>query len=198
MQRPHIGLRSARILQLSALVLVLSTFAACGRNPPPASHPPRLLGEPVASTASALIIPVDGVRPERLRDSYNDPRSGGRKHWAIDIMAPRGTPVVAAADGKIIKLHVGNIGGNSIYQLDPDGRTRYYYAHLDRYAKGLAVGHFVRRGEIIGYVGDTGNAGRGNYHLHFSIALLSDPARWWEGVNLNPYPLLRGSMAARD
>ncbi len=137
------------------------------------------------------------MHPFQLRDSYEAPRSGGRTHNAIDIPAPHGTPVLAAADGRILKLHVGDIGGNAIYHLDTDGRTRYYYAHLDRYADGLAEGQQVYRGQVIGYVGDTGNAGPGNYHLHFSIAILDDPRRWWEGVNLNPYLLLGGRATER-
>ena len=107
-------------------------------------------------------------------------------------MAPRGTPVVAAADGKILKLHEGGLGGVTVYQLLSDGLTRFYYAHLDRYAVGLREGMSVYRGQVIGYVGNTGNARGGPHHLHFSIALLSDQRRWWEGKNLNPFPLLRG------
>jgi murein DD-endopeptidase MepM/ murein hydrolase activator NlpD len=132
------------------------------------------------------------VRPEQLRDTFQEARSEGRVHDAIDIPAPRGTPVLAAADGRIVKLFESQRGGTTIYQLDPDNKTVYYYAHLERYADGLAEGHFARRGEVIAYVGDTGNAGAGNYHLHFSILIVSDPKRYWDGTNINPYPLLRG------
>lgn len=149
------------------------------------------------SVRSALLIPVAGIRPEQLRDSYDEGRSGGRTHNAIDIMAPRGTPVLAAADGTILKLHSGSKGGTALYQLDRDGHTRYYYAHLDRYADGIAEGAPVRRGDVIGFVGDTGNAGPGNFHLHFSVARLPDASRWWEGENLNPFPLLRGLLSSR-
>ena len=143
------------------------------------------------SFARMLLIPVEGITPSRLRNTYDDSRSGGRRHDAIDIHAPRGTPVLATADGTIIKLHSGARGGLSLYQMDDDGRTRYYYAHLERYAPGMREGVRVKQGDVIGYVGDTGNAQRGDYHLHFSIARLFDRSRWWDGVNLNPYPLLR-------
>jgi len=137
-----------------------------------------------------LVIPVAGVRPDQLRDTFSEARSEGRVHDAIDIPAPRGTPVLAAADGTIVKLFQSERGGITIYQSSTDGKFVYYYAHLDRYADGLAEGHFAKQGETIAYVGDTGNAGAGNYHLHFSIALVSDQKRYWDGTNINPYPLL--------
>ena len=137
-----------------------------------------------------LIIPVVGVRPDQLMDTFTEARSEGRVHDAIDIPAPAGTPVVAAADGEIIKLFQSERGGTTIYQLSPDKKLVFYYAHLQRYADGLAAGKFVKQGEVIAYVGDTGNAGAGNFHLHFSIAIISDPKRYWEGTNINPYPLL--------
>lgn len=138
-----------------------------------------------------LVMPVAGVRPEQLQDTFTDARSEGRAHDAIDIMAPAGTPVVAANDGEIVRLFQSERGGTTIYQLSPDRKLVFYYAHLQRYADGLEAGKFARQGEVIGYVGDTGNAGAGNYHLHFSIAVLADPKRYWEGTNINPYPLLR-------
>lgn len=144
---------------------------------------------------ASLLIPVRGVRPEQLRDTYADPRSGGRVHNAIDIMAPAGTPVLAAADGTIHRLRTGGMGGVTIYQIGQDGRTMYYYAHLQRYAAGIRDGIPVRRGQVIAYVGDTGNAGPGNYHLHFSVGRLPDPRRYWDSENVNPYPLLAGEYA---
>ncbi|HKR01844.1 MAG TPA: peptidoglycan DD-metalloendopeptidase family protein [Pyrinomonadaceae bacterium] len=156
----------------------------------PTPVPSPVAPQPPSTSSSRLLIPVAGVRPEQLRDTFKDSRSEGRVHDAIDIPAPRGTPVLAAADGRIIKLFQSVPGGTTLYQLDPDNRTVYYYAHLDRYADGLAEGHVARRGEVIAYVGDTGNAGAGNYHLHFSVLIVADPKRYWDGTNINPYPLL--------
>ena len=148
---------------------------------------------PQASPATTeLLIPVAGVRPEQLRDTFQEARAEGRTHDAIDIPAPRGTPVLAAADGRIVKLFQSKPGGTTLYQLGTDNKTVFYYAHLDHYADGIIEGRTVRRGDVIAYVGDTGNAGAGNYHLHFSILIVQDPKRYWEGTNINPYPLLRG------
>jgi murein DD-endopeptidase MepM/ murein hydrolase activator NlpD len=159
-------------------------------GPSPGSNSPQTL--PGAREGPAnLIVPVAGVRPDQLRDTFSEARSEGRIHDAIDIPAPRGTPVLAAADGSILKLFQSERGGTTIYQLSTDGKFVYYYAHLDLYAEGLTEGHLAKQGETIAYVGDSGNAGAGNYHLHFSIAVISDPKRYWQGVNINPYPLLR-------
>jgi murein DD-endopeptidase MepM/ murein hydrolase activator NlpD len=138
-----------------------------------------------------LIIPVEGARPNELRDTFNAPRSGGRLHRAIDIMAPRGTPVLAATDGEILRLSRNKAGGNTIYQMSEDKKLVFYYAHLDSYADELASGDYARQGDVIGYVGDTGNAGAGNCHLHFSIWAVTDPKKYWQGDNINPYPLLQ-------
>src|SRR6266487_6716205 len=132
---------------------------------------------------SNLIIPVAGVRPDQLRDTFSEARSEGRVHDAIDIPSPLGTPVLAASDGEIVKLFQSERGGITIYQLSPDKKLVFYYAHLQGYADGLAVGKFVKQGEVIAYVGDTGNAGVGNFHLHFSISVVADPRRYWEGTN---------------
>jgi peptidoglycan LD-endopeptidase LytH len=154
--------------------------------------PPLTIPQP---TAGGLIIPVAGIRPEQLTDSYSDSRSEGRVHDAIDIMAPAGTPVLAAADGEIVKLFDSELGGITIYQLTKDRKFVLYYAHLQKRADDIAVGNIVERGRTIGYVGDTGNAGAGNYHLHFSISVLTDPKRYWEGTNINPFPILKGQAS---
>jgi len=137
-----------------------------------------------------LIIPVAGVRREQLIDTFSEARSEGRTHDAIDIPAPSGTPVLATADGEIVRLFQSERGGTTIYQISADRKLVYYYAHLQGYAPNLHDGQYVHQGDVIAYVGDTGNAGTGNFHLHFSIAILSDPKRYWEGTNINPYPLL--------
>jgi murein DD-endopeptidase MepM/ murein hydrolase activator NlpD len=161
------------------------------RSPAPANSPPNDLAHIGGITFTPrLVIPVLGVKPDQLLDTFTDARSEGRMHDAIDIPAPAGTPVIAAADGEIVKLFQSDRGGTTIYQLSTDKKLVFYYAHLQRYADSLVVGKFVKQGEVIGYVGDTGNAGAGNYHLHFSISIIADPKRYWEGTNINPYPLL--------
>lgn len=164
-------------------------------NRPAAGESHAVIEPGELAPGASLLIPVRGIRPDQLRDSYADARSGGRVHNAIDIMAPGGTPVLAAADGTIHRLRTGGLGGVTIYQIGTDGRTMYYYAHLQRYAAGIRDGTPVRRGQVIAYVGDTGNAGSGNYHLHFSVGRLPDPQRYWDSENVNPYPLLAGEYA---
>lgn len=137
-----------------------------------------------------LIIPVAGIKREELRDTFKDARSEGRVHDAIDIMAPMGAPVLAAADGEIARFFDSVKGGITIYQFSRDKKLIYYYAHLQRRADGLQEHQFVKQGTVIGYVGDTGNAGAGNTHLHFAIWTVDDQKRYWNGTNLNPYPLL--------
>ncbi len=139
-----------------------------------------------------LLLPVQGIRPEDLQNTFEDSRSGGRVHKAIDIIAPKNTPVVAVEDGRIAKLFTSKQGGLTIYQFDPSEAYAYYYAHLDRYAEGLKEGAMLRRGQVIGYVGITGNAGPDNPHLHFAIYRLTAEKRWWEGDPINPFSVLGG------
>lgn len=143
---------------------------------------------------SRLVIPVSNVASLALHDSFESPRSNGRRHLAIDILAPRNTPVLAAVDGMIRKLHTSANGGLTIYQFDRGENRVYSYAHLQRYRAGLREGTFVRAGEVIGFVGMTGNAE--TPHLHFAIAELSESKDWGRGTPLNPYPLLIGSASA--
>ncbi|HEX2442692.1 MAG TPA: M23 family metallopeptidase [Vicinamibacterales bacterium] len=138
-----------------------------------------------------LLIPVDGVGRNALVRSYDDERGGSRKHEAIDILAPRNTPVLAVESGTVARLFNSRYGGLTVYQYDPDERFIYYYAHLERYADGLKEEDKIRRGQVIGYVGTSGNAPPNTPHLHFAIFRALEPPRWWEGVPLDPYNVLR-------
>ena len=137
-----------------------------------------------------LRIPIAGVTREQLRDTFSDARAIGRSHDAIDIMAPRGTEVRAVDDGTIEKLFTSLAGGLTIYEFDPTRTFSYYYAHLDRYASGIGEHQAVTRGQLLGYVGSTGNASAKAPHLHFAIARLGPDRLWWKGDAINPYPLL--------
>jgi murein DD-endopeptidase MepM/ murein hydrolase activator NlpD len=132
------------------------------------------------------------VQPAQLVDTYTQARGEGRLHDAIDIMAARGTPVLAVADGRIAKLFTSVRGGLTVYQFDREEKLAYYYAHLDRYAPGLAEGAVLKRGDLVGFVGSTGNANPAGPHLHFAVFVLSPEKHWWQGTAVNPYPLLGG------
>jgi murein DD-endopeptidase MepM/ murein hydrolase activator NlpD len=149
------------------------------------------------SVSETLMIPVVGVKSAQLTDTFAEARSDNRVHDAIDIIAPAGTPIVAAANGEIAKFFDSERGGITIYQYSTDRKYVYYYAHLQSRAANLKEKDYVAQGTVIGYVGDSGNSGAGNYHLHFSIALLADPKRYWEGTYINPYPLLVTAREAR-
>lgn len=148
-------------------------------------------GGPAASgSGNSLLIPVAGVKFAQIQDTYNQPRGSERVHEALDILAPIGTPVYAVADGKITKLFTSKPGGLTIYQFDPSEKYSYYYAHLDHYASALKEGQQVKRGDLIGYVGATGNADPAAPHLHFAMFELGPEKNWWQGKPINPYPLL--------
>jgi peptidoglycan LD-endopeptidase LytH len=187
----------------STAVAVPSGAASSGtdRRPTPiptptASAVPRSDTGAVVATASeleqlagALIVPVQGVQTGQLRDTYTESR-GSRVHEAIDIPAPRGTPVLAAIDGKLLKLFSSKPGGLMVYASDPLDRFVMMYGHLDRYAEGLTEGMQLRRGQVIGHVGTTGNAPPNTPHLHFAIGRGRPSKSWWRGTPVNPYPLL--------
>jgi murein DD-endopeptidase MepM/ murein hydrolase activator NlpD len=137
-----------------------------------------------------LLVPVQGMKSAQLTDTFYQPRGEQRQHEALDIMAPTGTPVVAVADGKVAKLFHSKPGGLTVYQFDPTGQFAYYYAHLDRYADGIAEGMEVKRGTLIGYVGVTGNSDPNAPHLHFAVVALTPEKQWWKGTPLNPFPLM--------
>jgi murein DD-endopeptidase MepM/ murein hydrolase activator NlpD len=170
------------------------------QTPPPldvpsANEPPRSVPGPRPDLtdferlrARALAVPVQGKTARDLQDNFAELR-GGASHEAIDILAPRGTPVVAVAAGTVKKLFTSVRGGLTVYEFDPEETYCYYYAHLDRYADGLVEGKRLNTGDVIGYVGTSGNAPAGTPHLHFTIFRLGPEKRWWEGTPINPYPL---------
>jgi murein DD-endopeptidase MepM/ murein hydrolase activator NlpD len=153
-------------------------------------------GAPPSISGSSLLIPVVGISQEQLKNTFNENRGSGRTHHAIDILAPYGSPVIATIDGRIRKLFTSKAGGITIYQTDDAEERIYYYAHLDRYADGLHEGKSVSRGDVIGYVGTSGNAPRTTPHLHFAIMILPPTKEWWKGEAIDPYPLLKGNAGA--
>jgi len=169
------------------------TNAEADVRPASASGPvPSLEAEPKSDLrARDLRMPVEGIKKADLVHSFGDRRGGDRLHEAIDIPAPRNTPVYAVEDGSIAKLFYSKAGGITVYQFDPGESYAYYYAHLERYAAGLKDGDRVKRGDVIGYVGTSGNAPPGTPHLHFAIFKLTDQKRWWQGTAIDPFDVLR-------
>lgn len=167
-------------------------------HPVKMTSPGRLAATAPSSQAGSLLIPVAGVKAEALAESYADPRAGGtRDHRAIDIMAPQGTPVLAAAAGSVEKLFDSQDGGHTIYVRTADGKQSHYYAHLDRYADGLREGQAVAQGDMIAFVGSTGDADPGAPHLHFAIHNMTPADKWYEGTAIDPYPYLAGKPPTR-
>jgi peptidoglycan LD-endopeptidase LytH len=195
------------------LALALAT-AACSRQrysvapaPAPTSSAPApkvvLAAAPSGNAASvssveavsylmtrAMEIPVVGIAVSQLRDTFDEGRDAGRTHRALDILAPRGTAVIAADSGRVIRVGSSALGGNVIYASDPLGRIVYYYAHLDAFRDGLVQGATIARGDTLGFVGTTGNAPRDTPHLHFQVMRMPSDGKYWDGEPINPYPLL--------
>lgn len=163
---------------------------ATGVGPTPAGTVLAPLGD--GASGAGLLLPVQGITTAQLQDTFTDARSGGRVHDAIDIMAPAGTPVLAVADGTVEKLFDSKLGGTTLYQFNPQRTIAYYYAHLQGYAPGIVEKQSLKRGQVIGYVGTTGNANPDGPHLHFAIFELGPEQQWWKGTAINPYPQLRG------
>lgn len=176
------------IAALVAIVWVASPLTRVSLVWNAAAPPPA--PEAVRADVPPLQIPVEGVSSSDLTDSFSDPRSGGRVHRAIDISAPAGTPVVAAAAGVVMRRGTEGRGGQALYQFGPDSTHMFYYAHLSRFAEGVGSGTRVEPGDVIGYVGSTGNAPRSAPHLHFAVWALDDHRPPWADRPLNPYPLL--------
>jgi len=204
----RLAARSAgRLAARSAVLLFVVTGCSPGLRPlpgpaDPAPDPMELPIPADPSTAGAasadvsvllrakrLMVPVQGIVPARVPDTFTA-RRGQRIHSALDIMAPRGTPVLSADAGTVFKVRKNNLGGLTVYTLDSLQRFVYYYAHLDRYAKGLTEGEPVQPGDVLGYVGTTGNAPPNLPHLHFQVLLYRGNGRWWDGDPLNPHPYL--------
>jgi murein DD-endopeptidase MepM/ murein hydrolase activator NlpD len=153
---------------------------------------PSIEADPLAELRDRqLEFPVRGALRRDLRDSFYETRDSTRTHEAIDIMAPRNTPILAVEGGTIARLFESKAGGTTIYQFDPTTRYAYYYAHLERYADGLREGNHVQRGQVLGYVGTSGNAPKDSPHLHFAIFRLTDKKQWWRGSPINPYEVLK-------
>lgn len=198
-------------MRLLAGVVLSTTLAACAASIRPLE--PRTAAVPEASapaapttdvdvsaffTANPLMVPVIGVAPDHIPDSFNEARDGGRTHRATDILAPEGTPIVAAAPGTILRLSQNALGGITIYETDDSGHWIYYYAHMERYVDGLAAGAHVSQGDILGYVGMTGNAPVP--HLHFQAMRREARRDYWNGtaVDVRPFFTLIGRARSID
>jgi murein DD-endopeptidase MepM/ murein hydrolase activator NlpD len=191
---PHgSGLRSIKSTKVHvrpSSISPASTYQTAAASLPRQTETNLRIGQdPKDILAKHLTIPVEGIKAEELRPAFYDDR-GQRGHEAIDIPANRGQTVIAVEDGKIAKLFSSVRGGLTIYQFDPSEKYAYYYAHLDRYADGLSEGAKVLRGQVIGYVGSTGNADPSSPHLHFAIFILGAEKQWWKGEAIDPYPAL--------
>lgn len=180
---------------------MLALVTACAR----ASSPVEPVSPSVASVDAEyfeqhpLMVPVEGVSPRELRDSFNDARDGGRTHRATDILAPRGTPVVAAIDGEVVRLRQNSAGGITAYLTDNERRYVYYYAHLDHYSDRITEGLRVQQGFVIGYVGTSGNAPPDTPHLHFQATRLNPGQRdWWNGIPVDVRPFISKTGRARE
>jgi murein DD-endopeptidase MepM/ murein hydrolase activator NlpD len=196
--------------------LAIAPVAPAPLDPAPraASTAPRVmlagsaLGRTAVSSSEAVSyligrgmdIPVAGKTLAQLEDTFDEGRSSGRVHRALDILAPRGTPVIAADSGRVLRISVNALGGNTIYATDPRGRVVYYYAHLDAYQPGLTQGATIARGDTLGFVGTTGNAPKDTPHLHFQVMRMPPDGKYWDGEPINPYPLflLSHAVAAHD
>jgi murein DD-endopeptidase MepM/ murein hydrolase activator NlpD len=190
-----------------AMAVVASRFPNLMRWPTPSGqHPAPVAKPPIPSSTTTPIIeadplpalrdrqlelPVRGAVKRELRDSFYETRGATDNHEAIDIMAPRNTPILAVEDGTIARLFQSKAGGTTVYQFDPTTRYVYYYAHLERYADGLQEGDQVQRGQVLGYVGTSGNAPKDTPHLHFAIFRLTEKKQWWQGSPIDPYEVLK-------
>jgi len=176
---------------LRALLALTTALAATACLPPSGSRSPRAMTDAEYLRARDLMVPVQGVSRRQLRDTYSAPRSGGRAHLALDIMAKKGTRVVSADDGTVLRVTTNDLGGRVVYVADPSHRFVHYYAHLDKWVYPLKEGQRVKRGELLGTVGTTGNAPKNAPHLHFQLLRMKPGGQYWNGDPVNPIPYLR-------
>lgn len=199
--------RVARFILISLAIMAAAWIALLALLPEAARRvgERRVPGSPVsqpmparAGNATVLAIPIAGMRRQNIVESWGDPRENGlREHHGTDLAAPADTPVVAAAPGTVEKLWNSTAGGTTVYVRSPARNWSYYYAHLSGYAPGLHEGQSVKVGDVLGYVGDTGNAGAGNFHLHFGLTHTTPDQHWYEGVDVDPYAYLAGKALPR-
>ncbi len=148
---------------------------------------------PTDLEARRLLVPVAGVAPSKLEDTFGDGRDGGeRAHHAIDILAPRGTPILSADDGRILRMTSNTLGGITMYTADTDNRFVYYYAHMDHYNDAMSPGRSIVKGDTLGFVGTTGNAPKDTPHLHFQVMRWPADGKYWNGEPIDPYEALGG------
>lgn len=179
--------RAALCQRTSWMLLVALTGAFATTTVPSA-----ISADPVEDLRQRhLTLPLEGLTRDDLRETFDDRRGGARRHEALDVLAPRNTPVLAVEDGTVARLFFSKPGGITIYQFDPTDTYVYYYAHLEGYASGLHEGGRITRGQVIGYVGTTGNATPDTPHLHFAIFKMTDGKKWWQGTPIDPYLVLK-------
>jgi peptidoglycan LD-endopeptidase LytH len=201
LKRLTMGVGAILLLALAGLASMIRIVPSEPAAPVarPAVQSEEAVSAPAGSwTHPLLTVPVQGISRAQIVDTWGQSRANGaRTHQATDIMAAGGTPVIAAAPGVVEKLFYSEGGGGiTLYVRSPDRQWSYYYAHLQRYAPGVVEGMQVRTGDLLGYVGDTGNSGAGNYHLHFALSHMQPGESWWKGQPVNPYPLLAGRRTA--
>jgi peptidoglycan LD-endopeptidase LytH len=200
LRRLTLGAGAVLLLGMAALASMIRIVPADAPvTPQPQAPPAQVAPASTGWSHPLLTVPVQGVERRQITDTWGQSRANGaRTHQATDIMAPGGAPVVAAAPGTVEKLFYSHGGGGiTLYVRSPDRQWQYYYAHLQGYAPGVREGVPVKPGELLGFVGDTGNSGAGNFHLHFAVSHLAPGERWYQGTPVNPYPLLAGSAARR-
>jgi peptidoglycan LD-endopeptidase LytH len=188
-----------RLRYKGILLVGVLGFGACTNAPPKTAPIPVAAGtgsDTAYLRSRGLMVPVLGVYPDRVPDTFYAGRSGGRTHRASDIMAPRGTPVLSADSGRILRLDHNKLGGTTLFATDPGGRLVYYYAHLDRYEPTARAGAPLHKGEVIGYVGSTGDASPNAPHLHFQVMRYDDPRRWWDGAPIDAHAFF--TIAGQD